>query len=33
MALCIKTEEADRVARELAVATHESITILSPPPT
>ena len=26
MALCIKTEEADRLARELAAATHESIT-------
>ena len=26
MALSIKTQEADRLARELAVATHESIT-------
>jgi antitoxin VapB len=26
MALSIKTEEADRLARELAAATHESIT-------
>ncbi len=26
MALSIKTEEADRLARELAAATHESLT-------